>query len=350
MKNWAKRIALVLAVAFCALTFVNASWLAPEPRGYIKLMAHRGVMQQFGRANTAGAGCTATRIEQPVHDFIENTAPALYQAQRLGAQMIEIDIAATADGHLVLFHDGDLGCRTDGHGPVGAATLAQLKSLDAGYGYSADGGKTFPLRGKGKGLIATLDEALAAAPQTALLFNLRGTDPALGERLVAALKAAGRDPVARRDAFSGPEALLAPVRAAWPRAWAYSDAGVETCTRAYLLQGWLGLTPAACRGGTLAIPLNRQFLFAGWPNRLIARMEAAGAHVLLIGPNGDHQPMGLDLPEQIGEIPVGFNGHVWVDDINAVGPALRPALNKRNPVEEAELAKALEARRRKAWD
>lgn len=345
MSNRLKQAALLLAVLFLVLTFVNASWLAPEPRGAVKLLAHRGVMQQFSRANTVGVACTATRIEPPVNDFIENTVPSLYQARRLGAQMIEIDVARTADGQLVLFHDADLGCRTDGHGPAAAATLAQLKALDAGFGYSADGGRTFPLRGKGKGLIPTLDEALAATPQTALLFNLRGDDPALGTGLVAALKAAGRDPLARRDGFSGAEPVLAPIRAAWPGAWAYSDAALEACTRAYLAQGWLGLTPAACKGGTIAIPLNRQWLFAGWPNRLLARMAAANARVLLIGPTGGHKPMGLDLPEQVGEIPVGFNGLVWVDDINAVGPALHPALNKRNPVEEADLAKALEARR-----
>ncbi|WP_296679348.1 glycerophosphodiester phosphodiesterase family protein [Novosphingobium sp.] len=339
----------MLAFSFLAMTVFNASWLAPTPRGGVKLIAHRGVMQQFGRANSAATACTATLIEQPVTDLIENTAPSLYQAQRLGAQMIEIDVAQSADGQLVLFHDEDLGCRTDGTGKITAATLARLKALDAGYGYSADGGKTFPLRGKGKALIPTLDEALAAAPQTALLYNLRGTDPVLGERLVAALKAAGRDPAERRDGFSGPATILAPIRAAWPKVWSYSDDAVEACTRSYLSQGWLGLTPATCQNGTIAIPLNRQFLFAGWPNRLIARMEAAGAHVLLIGPTGAHKPMGLDLPEQIGDIPVGFNGFVWVDDIYAIGPALHPALNKRNPVEQAELLREIE-RRRKARD
>jgi glycerophosphoryl diester phosphodiesterase len=348
VRRWLKRLALVLAIAFLALTFVNASWIAPEPRGYPRLIAHRGVMQQFGRANLPGSACTATLIEPPVNDFIENTVRSLYQAQRLGAQMIEIDLARTADGQVVLFHDADLDCRTDGHGPVGAATLAQLKALDAGYGYSADGGKTFPLRGKGKGLIPTLAEALAAAPRTALLFNTNSADPALGDALVAALRAAGRDPVQFRDGFSAPAPVLAKIRAAFPAAWSYSDDEIDACTSAYLTRGWLGLTPAACRNGTIAIPLNRQFLFAGWPNRLIARMAAAGAHVILIGPSGQHKPMGLDLPEQVGEVPVGFNGHIWVDDIAAIGPALHPALNKRNPVEEAELAKALEARRRKA--
>ncbi|MDE2435516.1 MAG: glycerophosphodiester phosphodiesterase [Sphingomonadales bacterium] len=343
MKVWLGRIALVLAIAFLVSTFINASWIAPEPRGYPRLIAHRGVMQQFGSAQ----GCTATQIEQPVNDFIENTVPSYQMARRLGAQMIEVDVTPTADGRFVLFHDESLDCRTDGHGPVRLATLAGLKALDAGFGYTADGGKTFPLRGKGAGLIPSLEEGLAAAGDTALLYNLRFDDPAAADRLVDALKAAGRDPVASRDAFSAPESALTRIRAAWPKAWAYNDESVEACTRAYLARGWLGLTPDACRNGTIAVPINRQWLFAGWPNRLLARMAAVGAHVIVIGPYHDGKPVGLDLPEQIGDVPLGYNGAIWVDDINVIGPALKPALNKRNPVEEAELAKTLEARRAK---
>jgi glycerophosphoryl diester phosphodiesterase len=342
MKVWGRRIGFVLALVFLVLTFVNASWLADNPRGYVKLVAHRGLMQ-LPRPDAEG-DCKAQAIEPPIHDFIENTLPALAQAKRLGAQMIEIDPAPTADGRFVLFHEAALDCRTNGAGPVSAQTLEQLKALDAGYGYSPDGGKTFPLRGLGQGLIPSLEEAVATAGDTALLFNLRFADAGPAGRFVATLKAAGRDPVERRDAFSGPETALAPIRAAWPGVLAYSDEQVAACTRAYLWQGWLGLTPAACQGSMIAIPLNRQWAFAGWPNRLQARMEAAGAKVILIGPSAN-KPRGLDLPEQVGKIPASFTGYVWVDDIWSVGPALRPAFNKRNPREQAELAKALDARR-----
>lgn len=42
---WLKRIGFVLALGFLVLSFVHASWLAPTPRGYVKLMAHRGTYQ-----------------------------------------------------------------------------------------------------------------------------------------------------------------------------------------------------------------------------------------------------------------------------------------------------------------
>ncbi|MCC6927080.1 glycerophosphodiester phosphodiesterase family protein [Novosphingobium sp.] len=347
MKIWIKRVALVLAIAFLALSFVNASWLADSPRGYIKLIAHRGTYQLFSHDGLERDTCTATRIEAPSHDYLENTLAGMGQAVRNGAQMIELDIAPTRDGKLAVFHDWTLDCRTDGKGNVRDATMAELKALDAGYGYSADGGKTFPLRGKGVGLIPELSEVLAAFPDRPLLFNFKSQDPAEADLLFAALRAAGRDPVARGDGFYGgtEQGPIARIRQLLPRAWVFSKESAKACTKAYALQGWLALTPEACRGGTLIIPLNRQWLFAGWPNRLVKRMDAVGARIIIAGPQDGPGGLGLDLPEQIRQIPAGFTGYVWVEDIRAVGPAVRPAFGKRNPREEKELQDALQKRR-----
>lgn len=345
MKRWAKRLALVLALAFLGMSVLNASWLAPAPRGYVKLIAQRGTMQQFSHKDLGPQDCTARRIEPPVHDYLENTLPGLSQAARLGAQAIAVTVAPTADRQLVLFHDWTLDCRTDGAGEVRKATLARLKTLDAGYGYSADGGKTFPLRGTGKGAIPTLQEALALLPEKPLIYTLKSRDPREAELLIAALDTAGRKVEAIGDGFNADAALLPRLRQRYPRAWAFSPQEVKACTKDYLVQGWLGLTPASCRNGTLFVPLNYQWAFAGWPNRTIARMEAAGARIVITGNHGEGLPMGLDLPEQLGKVPAGFNGYVMVDDIYTIGPALRPAYNRRRPPEEEALARALEARR-----
>ena len=345
--KWIKRAALVLAISFLAMTFVNASWLAQPPRGYVHLLAHRGTAQQFSHQDLGNEDCTATRIEQPVHEYLENTLPGLQMADGLGAAMIQVDVAPSADGRIALFHDHGLDCRTDGKGEVKDMTLAQLKALDAGYGYTADGGKTFPFRGKAVGYIPSLEQALIAMPDGPLLYNLKGKSSDEAQRLVAALKAAGRDVVKIGDAFSAPEAELAAIRAAFPGVWAYSADGIKACTKAYLLQGWFAMTPEACRGSTIAVPLNYQWAFAGWPNKLQARMAAVGGHVILMGPYSSGQaPLGLDLPEQLGQVPSTFTGTVWVDDIWAIGPALHPAANHRNARQEAETAAQLEARRK----
>lgn len=341
--------AFALALLFLVLTFINASWLAPAPRGYLKLVAHRGAHQLYSRDGITRDSCTANKIYPPVHGFLENTLGAMHEADRSGAQIIEIDIAPTSDGKLAVFHDWELDCRTDGKGPVRAATMAQLKALDAGYGYSADGGKTFPFRGTGVGLIPALEEVLAAFPDKPLLYNFKSKNPAEADLLAAALKTAGRDPEKIGDGFYGGKEAgpVSRIRALYPKAWVFSNESIEACSRAYGWQGWLGITPQACRGGTIAVPLNYQWAMAGWPNRLVQRMEAVGARVVVMAPadGGDH-PRGLDLPEQIGDIPAGFNGYVWVDDITTVGPALRPAYNKRTPPQEAKLQAELERRRR----
>jgi glycerophosphoryl diester phosphodiesterase len=66
----------------------------------------------------------------------ENTLAAFVKAAELGADMVEADLHASADGVLVVIHDADLGLTTNGVGNVYAHCLAALKQLDAGAGES----------------------------------------------------------------------------------------------------------------------------------------------------------------------------------------------------------------------
>ena len=83
--------------------------------------------------------------------------------------VIETDVRATSDGELVIFHDESIGRTTDGSGPVGALTLAELKRLDAAYRFTTDGGSSFPLRGRGV-TVPTLREVFKALPR--MRFNI----------------------------------------------------------------------------------------------------------------------------------------------------------------------------------
>ncbi|MEZ5248231.1 MAG: glycerophosphodiester phosphodiesterase family protein [Ilumatobacteraceae bacterium] len=62
----------------------------------------------------------------------ENTMAAFRRAIDLGADGIEFDVQATIDGGLVVVHDLSLERTTNGHGSVFAATLEEVRSLDAG--------------------------------------------------------------------------------------------------------------------------------------------------------------------------------------------------------------------------
>jgi glycerophosphoryl diester phosphodiesterase len=66
----------------------------------------------------------------------ENTLSAVREAIRAGADRIEFDVLLSSDGEPVVFHDATLDRTTDGHGPLAALTLAELRSLDAGRWFS----------------------------------------------------------------------------------------------------------------------------------------------------------------------------------------------------------------------
>jgi glycerophosphoryl diester phosphodiesterase len=202
VKIWGLRILTVLMFALVGLTFLNASWLAAPPKGSLSLVAHRGVYQNFDRVGLGRDDCTATRIRKPSHIYLENTIPSIRRAIVDGANMIEIDLSPSKDGTLMLFHDWTLDCRTNGTGQTRDKTVAELKALDIGYGYTADGGKTFPFRGKGVGMMPTLEEVLVQFPRTDFLINFKSKNAAEADMVADLLQKMGRN-VDGSYAFTG---------------------------------------------------------------------------------------------------------------------------------------------------
>jgi len=68
----------------------------------------------------------------------ENTIPAFKKAIQLGADLLEIDVRETKDGHLVIMHDPTVNRTTNGSGKVTDLTLAEIKQLDAGSWFSPE--------------------------------------------------------------------------------------------------------------------------------------------------------------------------------------------------------------------
>lgn len=65
-----------------------------------------------------------------------NTLFAFKRADDLGADVLELDVHATVDGHLVVIHDTTVDRTTDGGGRVDQMTLEQIKELDAAFWWS----------------------------------------------------------------------------------------------------------------------------------------------------------------------------------------------------------------------
>lgn len=302
MKIWLRRAFFAFALLFFAGTIVNASWLAPAPVGRPGLIAHRAASPGIGSCETApGAG------RYPV--LPDNSLQAVNTARQLGAAVIAVEIAP----------DG---------------TLAPAQCANS-YGARP-----------------TLAQLVRVASPKALLFTFTGGDPAAADRLVADLKAAGRDPVAAGDGFYAPDEAgpVARMRRLLPEARVFSAQSAAACRRAYRRTGWTGFLPAECQGATMMIPLDGQGSLAGWPNRLLARMDGAGGRVIMVAGTADRgevggDPRGLDLPEQFGEIPDSFNGLIWTDDLWNLAPALFPRVENRSGIEREAGEAAVKARR-----
>jgi len=319
--SWWKIVGIAIALLAVTVSLMNASWIAPAPKGRLLLVAHRGVAQQYSREGLGREDCTAARIRTPEHHYLENTVPSIQRAYFLGANIVEVDVQQTRDGQMVAFHDATLECRTDGKGRVRDHLLADIKKLDAGYGYTADGGKTFPLRGR-VGAIPTVEEVMRTAPVQGLLFHFKTRDPSDADALAAAIARSG-SPLHDKISFYGPKVVLDRMRRHAPKAWMFDPADTKACGVDYMKWGWAGIVPDSCRGATTMVPLNYQWAIWGWPNRFLARMAGAEAKTIVMGPlENDDAPVGIETPEQLGKVPKSFKGYLWVEDIYKIGPAL----------------------------
>ncbi len=68
----------------------------------------------------------------------ENTLIAVQQAIAVGADMVEVDVTVTADGHVICLHDETLDRTTDGSGRPNDMTLAEINQLDAGSWFAPE--------------------------------------------------------------------------------------------------------------------------------------------------------------------------------------------------------------------
>ena len=314
-----------LVVFFIAIVLYNASWFeAPHGDGTIKLLAHRGVHQTFPKAGVENDTCTAERINPPTHDFIENTLPSMEAAFAAGADVVELDVHLTPDKTFAVMHDWTVDCRTEGKGVTEELGIAYLKGLDLGYGYTADGGKTFPLRGKGVGLMPTLDEVLARFPDKRFLINFKSRRAEEGDAL-AQLIATHPD---WRNAIWGSYGGAEPTDRSLDLIdglKGYTNKSLTKCVLDYELTGWTGIVPDACRNTIVVVPSNLAWAVWGWPHKFTRRMEEAGSTVILLGPLDmkDVGSTGIDSLEDLKLVPEGFAGYVWTNRIELIGPELR---------------------------
>ena len=260
----------------------------------------------------------------PIHDYLENTIPSIRAGFDAGADIVEIDVHPTTDGEFAVFHDWTLDCRTEGHGVTREHAMAELRRLDVGYGYTADGGATFPFRGKGIGLMPSLGEVLATFPDQRLLINVKSRDRSEGEKLAAVLNAL---PARQRSLIMvyGGDEPIEMVRQLAPGLRTISRATIKSCLLRYIGFGWTGAMPAACNSAIVLVPINVAPWLWGWPDRFLNRMNAANSVVFALGPySGGEFSTGVDTPDLFARLPARYGGGIWTNEIEEIAKLVRP--------------------------
>jgi len=312
---------MLLALVLGAFVYLNNTDLLATPAAAKPtLLAHRGLAQTFSHADLKSDTCTAARIDPPEHPFLENTLASMQAAFAAGADIVELDVHPTTDGAFAVFHDWTLDCRTDGKGVTREHTLADLKALDLGYGYTADGGKTFPFRGKGVGLMPSLDEVLAAFPAQRFLIHVKSNDAGEGDKLADRLIRLPPEQLARLTVYGG-DLPVARVRARLDRVPTMSRATLKSCVLRYFGVGWTGYVPDACRHSLVLLPHNYARWLWGWPNRMLGRMRAAGTEVFVLGGlEGEDFSRGIDDALELRKLLPGYRGGIWTNRIDRIAP------------------------------
>ena len=288
-------------VVFLAFQYLYSGTLNEKTgkRTGFDIIAHRGVSQPFRKDHLGNRTCTASRIYKPENDYIENTIASIQAAFEYGATIVEFDIRPTKDRQFAVFHDDKLDCRTNGKGKVSDYTVADLKQLDIGYGYTFDGGKTYPFRGKGIGKMPTLEEVLHNFPNKKFLIdNKSGNNLEVAEMLVKTLS---------RLSISDQKNIFL-----WSPdlAFEYVHKRLPNITRlllpfdqqkrffiTYLLTVGMMHVDDAYRDQGLALPIKYTKYIWGWPNRFLNKVYGAGARFYLVvnDPDDLNQISGIPL-------------------------------------------------------
>ena len=325
-KRWSKKkrmisIFLSCLIFFMAFLFLNNGPLFVKERNRKPfLLANGGLSQAYSSVGLTNQTCTAARMLPPTHPYLENTIASMKAAFQLDADIVEFDIQPTKDGQFAVFHDMTLDCRTNGTGSPSDYTLAQLQKLDIGYGYTADGGKTFPFRGKGIGLMPSLDEVLNIFPDRQLLIDMKSNNPQEGIQLARVLSALPQNRQKLLTVEGGDKPIDA-LRQRLPQMRVMSEAIIERCILQYIALGWSGYVPSACQHIELLLPDKFAPWLWGWPNRFLDRMDGSDTRVVLEKGNGSEEfSSGFDSPADLKRLPPSYTGGIWTNRIDQIAP------------------------------
>jgi len=302
VKHFTKFSLLLLLVLFVFASF--RYFYQGDPKGIgtdnFEIIAHRGarVMWKQGEYDLA-TGCEATHIYEPTAEqtYIENTIESIGKAFESGATIVEIDIRPSKDNILMINHEENLECKTNGHGKIGDYTAEDLKKLDIGFGFTYDDGKTYPYRGKGVGKMPTLQEVLEKYPDKKFLIDHKDRTMKTANLLVDHLKELS-EKQRKNIYYWGSKEIGDYIKEEIPEInrLLANRAEMKTCIIKYVSSfGLLGFGEE-CQG--LAVGMTRQYskYMWGWPINFIKKAREKNSPVYLVVDTPDDVEWAKNLP------------------------------------------------------
>ena len=267
MRTW---LILTAAMLFFGFSLFHASWIAAAPEGVPKLIAAKGA-EPTRDAQGCASGPSASEVGS-LAMAVGNEANALNMTTQV------------VDGQLVIARQFDSTCASD---------------------------KTRPN--------SSIGEAVYALSKPELLWRVKGAEQT--QMLLAALPTFTKDD---KQALIGDDAAVAAFKKARPDGWAFSIPAAQACASDYKLSGLWGSIPESCKQGTMLLTMDQVgYTLWGWPNRFLARTGAAGLKVVIAENVEGDNITGLTDVNRYGDIANSFNGYIWIDDIEGLGPALK---------------------------
>jgi glycerophosphoryl diester phosphodiesterase len=316
--NIFKKVMVVLVMVLLFMVINNINLFPKQTNQTPVLLAHRGLAQTFDIKNVENDTCTAEIIYKPEHPYLENTIPSMEAAFNKGADIVEIDIKPTKDGQFAVFHDWTLDCRTNVQGTTRDYTMEELKKVDIGYGYTYDNGKTYPFRGKGIGLMPSLDEVLTYFPKKSFLIHIKSNDPEEGEQLAKILSDLPKERQNHITVYGGDEPIEA-LKAKLPTIRVMSKETMKSCLYPYFLVGWTGYIPKTCKNTQLHLPEKIAPFLWGWTGKFNSRMESANTRVIVVAGGGGFSE-GFDKKNDLKRLPSNYSGGIWTNRIDNIAP------------------------------
>jgi len=155
--RWIVRACAVLAVIY--LYF--ALW---HPREHVADHPYFDAQRPWVIAHQGGLGL-----------WPQNTLYAFEHALELGVDVLEMDLHATSDGMFVVMHDARVDRTTNGSGRIDSMTLAEVRSLDAGYRFQDESGE-YPFRDQGL-QVPMFEEVLSRFVGARLVVEMKEFSP-----------------------------------------------------------------------------------------------------------------------------------------------------------------------------